>query len=243
LKEKEDSMGIQPLAAQVNTYELECPPFVELHSLYEMIPCQHGLERNEETLQHELQQEFSAALSTLILTLKVKDPQLYEHSCRVQQFTHRLAQALRLPQEDAVMIELAGLFHDIGKISIDNDLLQKASYLTRQEFEDIKQHAARGAQIISQVKMLKRVVPMVRHHHERWDGQGYPAGLRGEAIPFGARMIAIADAFEVMTSHRPYITARTPAQALEELRRCAGTQFDPILVDRFCSCLEADCTE
>src|SRR6266699_3393577 len=222
-------MGIHPLAAQVNTYELECPPFVELHSLYEMIPCQHGLERNEETLQHELQQEFSAALSTLILTLKVKDPQLYEHSCRVQQFTHRLAQALRLPQEDAVTIELAGL-------------LQKASYLIRQEFEDIKQDAARGAQIISQVKMLERAVPIVRHHHERWDGQGYPAGLRGEAIPFGARMIAIADAFEVMTSHRPYITTCTPAQALEELRRCAGTQFDPILVDRFCSCLEVGCT-
>ncbi len=236
-------MGTQPLAAQVNTYELECPPCVELHSLYEMIPCQHGLERNEETLQHELNQEFSAALSTLTVTLKVKDPQLYEHSCRVQQLIYCLAQALRLPQEDAVMIELAGLFHDIGKISIDNDLLQKASCLTWQEFEYIKQHAARGAQIISQVKMLKRVVPTVRHHHERWDGQGYPAGLRGEAIPFGARMIAIADAFEVMTSHRSYITTRTLAQALEELRRCAGTQFDPILVDRFCSCLEADCTE
>src|SRR5207247_9592120 len=102
------------------------------------------------------------------------------------------------------------------------------------------QHRARGAQIISQVKMLKRAVTMVRHHHERWDGHGYPAGLRAEAIPSGARMIAIADAFDVMTSHRPYITTHTLAQALEELRRCAGTQFDPILVDRFCSCLEAD---
>lgn len=233
-------MGTQPLAAQVNTYELERQPFVELHSLYEMIPSQHGLERHEETLQHELQQEFSAALSTLTLTLKVKDPQLYEHSCRVQQLIHRLAQALRLPQEDAVMIELAGLFHDIGKIGIHNDVLQKASGLTRQEFEDIKQHAARGAQIISQVKLLKQAIPMVHHHHERWDGHGYPAGLRGEAIPLGARVIAIADAFEVMTSQRPYITTHTPAQALEELRRCAGTQFDPILVDRFCSDLEAD---
>jgi putative nucleotidyltransferase with HDIG domain len=233
-------MGTQPLATQVNTYELECPPFVEPHSLCEMFPRQHDLERHEETLQHELQQEFSAALSTLTLTLKVKDPQLYVHSCRVQQLIHRLAQALRLPQEDAVMIELASLFHDIGKLGIDNDVLQKASGLTRQEFEDIKQHAARGAQIISQIKMLKQAIPLVHHHHERWDGHGYPAGLRGEAIPFGARMIAIADAFEVMTSQRPYITTRTPAQALEELRRCAGTQFDPILVDRFCSDLEAD---
>ena len=232
-------MGTQHLAAQVNTNELECPPFVELHSLYAMFPNQHGPEGNEETLQHELQQEFSAALSTFTLTLKVKDPQLYEHSCSVQQLIHRLARNLHLPLEEALMIELAGLLHDIGKLSIHNDVLQKASYLTRQEFEDIKQHAALGAQMISQVKMLKRVVPMVRHHHERWDGQGYPAGLRAEAIPLGARMIAIADAFDVMTSHRPYITTSTPAQALEKLRRGAGTQFDPILVDRFCSCLEA----
>jgi len=232
-------MGTQHLAAQVNTNELECPPFVELHSLYAMFPNQHGPEGNEETLQHELQQELTAALSTFTLTLKVKDPQLYEHSCNVQQLIHRLAQTLHLPQEEALMIELAGLFHDIGKLSIHNDVLQKASCLTRQEFEDIKQHAAYGAQIIGQVKMLKSAVPMVRHHHERWDGQGYPAGLRAEAIPLGARMIAIADAFDVMTSHRPYITTSTPAQALEELRRGAGTQFDPILVDRFCSCLEA----
>ena len=235
-------MGTQPLAAQVNTNELESTPFIELHSLYEMFPNQHGPRGNEETLQHELQQEFSAALSALTLTLKVKDPQLYEHSRRVQQLIHRLAQTLRLPQEEALMIELAGLFHDIGKLSIHNDVLQKASCLTRQEFEEIKQHSAHGAQIISQVKMLKRAVPMVRHHHERWNGHGYPAGLQAEAIPFGARMIAIADAFDVMTSHRPYITTRTPTQALEELRRDAGTQFDPILVDRFCSCLEVTTT-
>lgn len=232
-------MGTRPLAAQVNTNELECPPFVELHSLYETIPYQHSLERNKETLQYELQQELSAALSTLTLTLKVKDPQLYEHSCRVQQLIHHLAQALHLSQEEAIMIELAGLFHDIGKLSIHNDLLQKTACLTRQEFEDIKQHAAHGAQIIGQFKVLERAVPMVRYHHERWDGHGYPAGLRAEAIPFGARMIAIADAFDVMISHRSYITTHTPTQALEELRRCAGTQFDPILVDRFCSYLEA----
>ena len=234
-------MGTEPLAAQANMYQLECPPFVDQRSLDEMAPGEHGPERSEETLQHESQQEFSAALSTLTLTLKIKDPQLYEHSCRVRQLTRYLVQALHLPREEAFMIEMAGLFHDTGKISIDNDLLQKASHLTRQEFEDVKQHAARGAQMISQVKMLMRAAPMVLHHHERWDGQGYPAGLRGEAIPFGARVIAIADAFEVMTSHRPYITTRTPAQALEELRRCAGTQFDPMLVDCFCSCLQAGC--
>jgi len=234
-------MAIQPLPAQMNTYVLEHPQFVELHPLYAAFIRLNGITNAEETLQHELLQEFFEALSALTLSLKAKDPQLYEHSCRVKFFTHCLTRALRLSQEEAITIELAGLFHDIGKIATHNDVLQKASSLTRQEFEDIKQHAARGAQIISHLKMLNNAVPMVRHHHERWDGQGYPDGLQGDAIPFGARIVAIADAFEVMISHRAYITTRTPAQALEELRRCAGTQFDPVLVDRFCSCLESDC--
>ncbi len=233
-------MAIQPLPAQVNTDAVEHPQFVELHPLYEAFARLNSMTNAEETLQHELMQEFFEALSALMLTLKAKDPQLYEHSRRVEYFAHCLTQALHLSQEEAITIELAGLFHDIGKIATHNDVLQKASCLTRKEFEDIKQHAARGAQIINHIKMLNNVVPMVRHHHERWDGQGYPDGLQGDAIPFGARIVAIADAFEAMTSHRAYITTRTPAQALEELRRCAGTQFDPVLVDRFCTCLEAD---
>ena len=104
----------------------------------------------------------------------------------------------------------------------------------------IKRHPAYGAELLRQMRMPSQVTHVVSHHHEHWDGGGYPAGLQGEAIPLGARIVAIADAFEVMTSHRPYQAPRPPIQALEELRRCAGIQFDPVLVDRFCSSLETD---
>lgn len=171
--------------------------------------------------------------ATLILTLKIKDAQLYIHSRRVQQFTHLLMLASNLPKERAAAIELAALFHDIGKIVLPGALLQKATCLTQEEFETIKKHPLYSALILNKLGMPDNVVEVVYHHHECWDGRGYPGGLRGEAIPLGARLIAIADAFEAMTAHRVYQTRRTPMQALEELCRCAGSQFDPVLVERF----------
>jgi putative nucleotidyltransferase with HDIG domain len=230
-------MTTQTPTAQVDTSECE---FAEFYALFESFANLYRPADAEETLQHELEQVVFEALSVLTLSLRAKDPQLFEHCCRVQHIAHFLAQALKLPQAEGVTIELAGLFHDIGKISIHTDVLKKPSSLTSQEFQDVKEHTTRGAEILSRIEMLKEVVPMVLHHHERWDGHGYPDGLRGEAIPFGARIVAIADAFEVMTSHRPYLITRTPSQALEELRRCAGTQFDPVLVDRICTSLEDD---
>lgn len=133
----------------------------------------------------------------------------------------------------------AALLHDIGKLAIPTSMLQKASRLTQEECMHIKRHPAYGAVILGQMGMPSQVAHVVSHHHEHWDGRGYPAGLQGEAIPLGARIIAIADAFEAMTSLRPYQAPRPSIQALEELRRCAGTQFDPVLVDRFYSSLEA----
>jgi putative nucleotidyltransferase with HDIG domain len=171
--------------------------------------------------------------ATLILTLKIKDAQLYIHSRRVQQFTHLLMLASNLPKERAAAIELAALFHDIGKIVLPGALLQKATCLTQEEFETSKKHPLYSALILNKLGMPDNVVKVVYHHHECWDGRGYPGGLRGEAIPLGARLIAIADAFEAMTAHRIYQTRHTPMQALEELRRCAGSQFDPVLVERF----------
>jgi len=174
-------------------------------------------------------------LATLILTVKRKDTQLYIHSRRVQQFTHLFTQASNLPPEKADSVELAALFHDIGKILLPDALLQKAMCLTQEEVETIKKHPVYSALILSKLGMPDDVVEVVYHHHERWDGCGYPDGLCGEGIPLGARLIAIADAFEAMTAHRVYQTRRTPRQALEELRRCAGSQFDPVLVECFCT--------
>ncbi len=179
-------------------------------------------------------------LVRLLLAMKAKDSLLYEHSLRVLHFTHHLAQALPLPEAEVTTIELAALFHDVGKLAISDELLYKASGLTHLEREHIRRHPAYGALILSQARLLNKVAFLVYHHHERWDGSGYPSRLRGETIPFGSRMIAIADAFAAMTSHRVYQTTYTPAEGLEELCRCAGTQFDPVLVDRFCASLEAD---
>jgi putative nucleotidyltransferase with HDIG domain len=179
-------------------------------------------------------------VAVLPLALLKRDPYLYTHCCRVRLLTHHLVHVLQFPQDEAISIELAALVHDIGKLAIPAVVLQKASRLTQEEFAHVKQHPAYGAVMLEQMGMLSQVRRIVYHHHEHWDGSGYPAGLQGETIPLGARIVAIADAFEVMTSQRPYQAPRTPTQALEELRTCAGIQFDPVLVERFCTSLEAD---
>ena len=185
-------------------------------------------------LFNNLREEFSEIFSSLTPILQAKDPQLYRHSSRV----HSLALSfttttLQLPEAESLKIGLAAFFHDIGKMNIQDAVLQKASGLTRQEYEIIKNHPAYGADILSQFKLIKSVIPALYHHHERIDGGGYPDGIRGNAIPLGARVIAIVDAFEVMTSERPYQKSRTPLQAFEELYAHAGTQFDAELVELF----------
>jgi HD-GYP domain-containing protein (c-di-GMP phosphodiesterase class II) len=179
-------------------------------------------------------------LAMLLLALKAKDQLLYAHSQRVLRFTSHLTRVLHLQQAEATTIELAAHFHDAGKLAIHNELLYKASALTHLEFELIRRHPAYGVSILEKMGMLNRVTHVVYHHHEHWYGSGYLHGLQGEAIPLGARIVAIADALEVMISCRPYQAPRTPMQALTELRKCAGTQFDLALVERFCTSLEAN---
>jgi putative nucleotidyltransferase with HDIG domain len=190
-------------------------------------------------LFNELREEFSEIFSSFIPALKAKDMQLYRHSVRV----HSLALSftttvLHLPEAESLKIGLAALFHDIGKMNIDDSILLKASGLSRREYEIVKSHPAYGAELLSPFKLIKSMIPPVYHHHERLDGRGYPDGLRGDAIPLGARIIAIVDAFEVMTSHRIYQKSRTPIQAFEELYEHAGTQFDAELVELFSKFLE-----
>jgi putative nucleotidyltransferase with HDIG domain len=191
------------------------------------------------SLFHELRQEFSDILSSFTPVMKAKDVQTYMHSLRVQSLALSFTTTiLHLPESEALKIGLAALFHDIGKVNIDEKILRKASGLSQQEFEIIKGHPAYGAEMLNQFKLLKSVIPSVYHHHERMDGRGYPDGLRGGAIPLGARIIAIVDAFEVMTSHRNYQRSRTPLQAFEELYEHAGTQFDAELIELFCKAFE-----
>jgi putative nucleotidyltransferase with HDIG domain len=194
---------------------------------------------HEIPLFNNLREGFSEIFSSLTPMLKAKDPQLYRHSLRV----HCLAVSfttttLQLSEAESLKIGLAAFFHDIGKMNINDAILQKATGLSRQEFEIIKNHPAYGAEMLNQFKLLKSVIPSLYHHHERIDGKGYPDRLRGDTIPLGARIIAIVDAFEVMTSQRAYQKSRTPLQAVEELHAHAGTQFDAALVALFCKFIE-----
>jgi putative nucleotidyltransferase with HDIG domain len=191
---------------------------------------------NEIPFCSELREEFSEIVFSLIPAMQAKDVEMYKHSLRVQSLALAFTTSvLHLPETEAVTIGLAALFHDLGKMHISENLLHKASGLTRQEFKVIQEHPANGARMLNQFKLLQRVVPLVYHHHERLDGTGYPDGIRGAAIPLGARIIAIVDAFEVMTSGRIYQESRTLQQACEELYEHAGTQFDAELVELFCT--------
>lgn len=186
-------------------------------------------------LKDERKQQYAEVFSSLALALHIKDAQLYRHSQRVQHYARQIACTLDLPKNELQTIELAALFHDIGKIGISDSVLNKPSRLTDLEYDYVKEHTVRGAMILARSRVLSKLAPLVRSHHERWDGSGYPFGLQGEDIPQGARIIAIADAFEAMTANRVYQAARSTNWALEELRRCSGSHFDPMLVERFCA--------
>jgi putative nucleotidyltransferase with HDIG domain len=171
----------------------------------------------------------------LLQFLQYKCLQLYNHSLRVRCIAQSLAQGLSLSEAERSVIALAALFHDVGKITLSNDILQKAEKLTDQEFELVKEHSASGARLLRLMNMPEEMIPLVYHHHERWDGAGYPDGIAGHTIPLGARIIALSDIFDAMTSRRPYHDPCTFAQALAELQRCAGTQVDPFLTNHFCT--------
>lgn len=155
---------------------------------------------------------------------------VYGHSWRVGAYSRALAVSLGLSGEAADRVGYAGLLHDIGKMGVPDGLLNKAGSLDAEERALMMGHAAAGARIVLRAGSLRTLAPIIRHHHEWWAGDGYPDGLSGEAIPLGARILAVADAFDTMTTDRPYRARRSRQAALSELRRCAGHQFDPRVV-------------
>jgi len=174
----------------------------------------------------------------LAATVDAKDHRTYGHSKKVSDYAVALSQALGLPQDRIATIRAAGLLHDIGKIAIPDSILNKEEALTEDEWEPIKAHPRLGVEILRHVADLANCLPAILHHHERYDGNGYPSGLKGEDIPLEARILAIADTYDALTSPRPYHKQLSSQQALDELKRCAGTQFDPELVDIFCKTME-----
>jgi len=166
--------------------------------------------------------------------LERRDPYTYRHSIRVTEYSGMmLSQMPQIPKPEADAILAAAHIHDLGKVGSRDSSLKKPGELTPEERAEIQQHAAVGADIVSRLDAYRPSVPIIRHHHERWDGSGYPDNLAGEAIPLGARIIAVADAFDAMTSDRVYRAALSPEVAFSELRKGAGAQFDPQLVDLF----------
>jgi len=180
----------------------------------------------------------SSIIYALAATVDAKDHYTYGHSRKVSDYSVAIAEALGVPQDRIATIRAAGLLHDIGKVSIPDSILNKKGALTDQEWEPVKAHPKLGVEILKHVIDLVNCLPAILHHHEHYDGKGYPSGLKGDSIPIEARILAIADAYDAMTSLRPYREQISSQQALNELKRCAGIQFDSELVESFCKIIQ-----
>jgi diguanylate cyclase (GGDEF)-like protein/putative nucleotidyltransferase with HDIG domain len=206
--------------------------------LADTVATQVGAALHRGQLFGELEGTFMTTLEVLCDALEEKDPYTAEHTRDVADLAERVGRRLELSGEEVRTLRYAALLHDIGKIGVRTEVLNKPGPLTNSEFEEIKQHTVIGARMLERIPFFARVQPLVRSAHERWDGEGYPDGSSGEAIPLGARVIGACDAFMAMISDRPYRAAMPPEEAIDELRACAGTQFDPAVVEAVVAELE-----
>ncbi len=182
----------------------------------------------------EVNRLYLKVVETLAMAVDAKDQVTHGHIRRVQTFALRLARALGVKDPSELKaIEAAALLHDMGKLAVPEHILNKPGKLTEAEYERMKLHAPLGADMLSAVGFPYPVVPIVRHHHENWDGTGYPDGLTGDAIPIGARVLSVVDCYDALRSHRPYRRALSPEQALEIVKERRGTMYDPAVVDAF----------
>lgn len=181
----------------------------------------------------QLHSQAQETIEVLADAIDYRDPYTARHSWRVAKYAEAIACAMKLKTWEVEQINMAGRVHDIGKISITDSIIQKPGGLSEQEFEVIKSHPLTGYNMLYQLKIYRKCAHYVLYHHERFDGHGYPKGIQGDAIPLGARILAVADTFDAMTTDRPYRKALTKEEAVEEIRRCSGTQFDPRVVEAF----------
>lgn len=184
----------------------------------------------------DLERNNSELLELMVKSMEARDPYTSGHSRRVQQFSIAIAKGLALPPAEVEKVSRAALLHDVGKIHEKYaPILRKPGRLSPDEWQTMQQHPADGAELISTMSRLHDVVPCVKHHHERWDGTGYPQGLAGETIPMISRVIAFADTIDAMISERPYRRTMSEAEVRAEIVRCRGTQFDPAMTDKILS--------
>ncbi len=195
--------------------------------------------RDLEAAYRQLQATYQATLEALGSALDTRDVGTEDHSRRVHGYAVATARAFGVPDRDLADLGHGVLLHDIGKIGIPDAILLKPGPLTPEEWRIMRQHPEIGKRLIENIPFLRGAVPIVHAHHEKWDGSGYPRGLRGENIPLGARIFAVVDAFDAMTFDRPYSRAIPFAAARAEIKRCSGSHFDPAVVDAFLRLPEA----
>ena len=198
------------------------------------------LERQLVTRTRHLRSTFASAIHSLVRTLEARDPSTAQHSIRVRHYAGRLAESLGMTDRALRQVRLSAKLHDIGKVGVAEGILNKIGSLTEEEYGCVRDHPMIGERILSPIIRSRTVLEGIRHHHERYDGSGYPDGLAGDRIPQIARIITIADCFDAMTSIRTYRTALDVEAALEVLRTGAGSQFDPALVPIFESIVRAE---
>ena len=182
-------------------------------------------------LFQDLQRSYHHTVQALAASMNARDPYTREHSTMVTQYAIDLARALNLSEEEVKVIKFAGILHDIGKVGISDAILRKKGPLTNKEWAIIKEHPLIGEEIIKRIPFLQRERPLIRHHHERMDGKGYPDGLRGEGLSLPEHILIVADAYQAMTSNRPYRRRLSKKDAFKELYSNAGSQFHPMVAE------------
>ena len=181
----------------------------------------------------KLERSYMESIQTIRYTVEAKDAYTRGHSDRVSEYSVLIGKHMGLSEEDLKTLRIGGLFHDVGKIGVPDSILLKPGKLTDDEYSEIKNHPTIGAHILSTATIFRDLIPIVKHHHERYDGNGYPSRLKGEEIPFLARITAVADTFDAMTSKRTYRDSLPLDVVKEEIEKCKGTQFDPEIADAF----------
>ncbi len=181
----------------------------------------------------KLERSYMESIQTLRYTVEAKDTYTRGHSDRVSEYSVLIGKYMGLSEEDLRTLRIGGLFHDVGKIGVPDSILLKTEKLTDDEYSEIKNHPTIGAHILSTATIFQDLIPIVKHHHEKYDGTGYPSKLKGEEIPLFARIAAVADTFDAMTSKRTYRDALPLDVVKAEIERCKGTQFDPKIADVF----------
>jgi putative two-component system response regulator len=244
LTARTDNRGEQHELLEQGLAAYLCKPFghSELLNVIDNVLVTSRILARNRVLEAESRQSFVSTVRALISLLSIKDNYTGEHSNMTANYAEAVALRLNLSAEEVTQIKLGALLHDIGKIGVPECILCKAGRLTAEETIIMRRHVEYGEHVLEGVPHMEAVRAIVKYHHEWWDGNGYPLGLKGEDIPLAARIVAVADAYDAMTSDRPYRQHLSQAIAVERLQRASGTQFDELVVRAFVETLEGfDC--